>query len=66
MRSLYDTMTMAEVFGLVASGISVVQIAGQLVVCVKTLQSFSRAVRDLPEDLSRIFDELEILGEVFC
>jgi hypothetical protein len=56
---------MAEVLGIVASGISVAQIAGQLLACVKTLRSFSRAVRDLPEDLSRIFNELEILGEVF-
>jgi hypothetical protein len=56
---------MAEVLGIVASGISIAQIAGQLLACVKTLRAFSRAVRDLPEDLSRIFNELEILCEVF-
>jgi prenyltransferase beta subunit len=56
---------MAEVLGIVASGISVAQIAGQLLACVKTLRSLSRAVRDLPDDLCRILDEAEILGRMF-
>jgi hypothetical protein len=56
---------MAEVLGIVASGISVAQIAGQLLACVKTLRSFSRAVRDLPDDLCRILNEAEILGQMF-
>jgi hypothetical protein len=56
---------MAEVLGIVASGISIAQIAGQLLACVKTLRSFSRAVRDFPEDLSRILNEAEILGQMF-
>ena len=56
---------MAEVLGIAASGISVAQIAGQLLACVETLRSFSRAVRDLPADLSRILIAAEILGQMF-
>jgi hypothetical protein len=56
---------MAEVLGIVASGISVAEIAGQLLASVKTLRSFSRAVRDLPDDLCRILKEAEILGKMF-
>jgi hypothetical protein len=51
---------MAEVLGIIAS---VAQIASQLLACVETLRSFSRAVCDLPEDLSRILKEVEMLGK---
>jgi hypothetical protein len=57
---------MAEVLGVVASGISVVQVAAQPLVCVQQLRAFSRTVRNIPEDLSRTLNELEVLGEVFC
>lgn len=57
---------MAELLGVVASGISVVQIAGQLVGCVQQLRTFCRSMRDLPDDLQRALQELQILSEVFC
>jgi hypothetical protein len=56
---------MAELLGVVASGISVVQIAGQLGGCIQGLREFSRTMRDVPEDLQRTLQELQILSEVF-
>ena len=56
---------MAEVLGIVASGISVAQIAGQLLGCIQQLRTLCRALRDTPGELQGILDELEILGEVF-
>jgi len=56
---------MAEVLGIVASGVSVAQIAGQLLGCVQQLRTLCRALRDTPGELQGILDELEILGEVF-
>jgi hypothetical protein len=55
---------MAEVFGVVASGISVVQVVGQLIGCIQGLRAFCRSVRDIPEDLRRTLQELQILSEV--
>ena len=57
---------MAELLGVVASGISVVQIAGQLLGCIQQLHAFCRSMRDLPEDLQRTLQELQILSKVFC
>jgi hypothetical protein len=59
------TYQMAEVLGIVASGISVAQIAGQLLGCIQQLRTLCRALRDTPGELREILDELEILGEVF-
>jgi hypothetical protein len=59
-----DAHQMAEVLGLVASGISVAQIAGQLLGCIKQLCALCRALRDTPEELQGILEELEILGEI--
>jgi hypothetical protein len=56
---------MAEVLGVVASGVSVVQIAGQLLSCIQGLRVLCRALRDTPGELQGILDELEILGEIF-
>jgi hypothetical protein len=56
---------MAEVLGVVASGVSVVQIAGQLLSCIQGLRLLYRALRDTPGELQWILDELEILGEIF-
>jgi hypothetical protein len=57
---------MAEVLGIVASGISVVQIAGQLVKCVQQLRNVCRSIRDFPAELQQILQEIQVLGEVFC
>ncbi|KAE9370181.1 ankyrin [Stipitochalara longipes BDJ] len=56
---------MAEVLGVVASGLSVAQIAGQLLSCIQGLRALCRALRDTPGELQGILDELEILGEIF-
>lgn len=56
---------MAEVVGFVASGASVAQIAGQLLSCMQHLRMLCRALRDAPEELQDIINELEILGEIF-
>jgi hypothetical protein len=56
---------MAEILGIVASGISVVQIAGQLVKCVNQLHSLSRSIRDFPTELQLILSDIYILGQAF-
>ena len=56
---------MAEVLGVVASGISVAQIAGQLLSSIQQLRTLCRALRDTPGELQAILGELEILGEIF-
>jgi len=55
---------MAEVLGVIASGISVVQIAGQLVKCVNQLHSICRSIRDFPSELQLVLNDIEILGEL--
>lgn len=57
---------MAEVLGIVASGVSIAQIAGQLVKCVQQLWSLCRSIRDFPGELQQILKDIEVLGEVFC
>ena len=56
---------MAEVLGVVASGVSVAQVAGQLLSCIQGLRALCRALRDTPGELQGILEELEILGEIF-
>lgn len=56
---------MAEVLGIVASGISVAQMAGQLLTCIEQLRTFCRALRNIPEELRGVLNEIEILGDVF-
>ncbi|KAH6724452.1 hypothetical protein BKA61DRAFT_649362 [Leptodontidium sp. MPI-SDFR-AT-0119] len=55
---------MAEVLAVVASGISVVQLAGQLLNCVHQLRIFYRTIRDIPEELQQVLNEVEILGQI--
>jgi hypothetical protein len=59
-------LNMAELLGVVASGISVVQIAGQLVACLQQMCTFCKSMRDLPNDLQRTLEELQCLSDVFC
>ena len=54
---------MAEVLAIVASSISIVQIAGELLSCILKLRKLCRALRDTPGELEGILDELEILGK---
>ena len=51
---------MAEPLGIVASCVTVVQLLG----CVQHLQTFCRAVRDVPKSLKETLDELEDLRKI--
>jgi len=52
---------MAEVLGVVASGISVGALAGQIASTVMKLKSYSDQIRDAPEDIKIMVDEIENL-----
>lgn len=51
---------MAEVLGVVASCVSVLQLLG----CVQQLRKFCKTVQDLPEDLKVTLDEIEVFRQV--
>jgi hypothetical protein len=53
---------MAEILGVVASGITVVQVAAQLLDAVKKLRSFYRSMRDVPEYLQSTLNNIELVG----
>jgi hypothetical protein len=57
LRKLWSHIDMAEVLGVVASGVSVVQIAGQLLSCIQGLRVLCRALRDTPGELQGILDD---------
>lgn len=54
---------MAEVLGVVASGIALGQLADQIIQSIRRLNEFWQSVKDAPRDLKNTFEELEILGE---
>jgi hypothetical protein len=56
---------MAEVLGVVASSISVGQLAVDLLGCLQRLRNFYQAIQNIPEDLQQITQQIEILGEIF-
>ncbi|RDL36102.1 uncharacterized protein BP5553_06714 [Venustampulla echinocandica] len=51
---------MAEVLGVVASCISVVQLLG----CIQQLRKFCKSVHDVPEELKATLDEMEVFRQV--
>lgn len=51
---------MAE-FGAIASGIGVVGVAGQILSGIKKLRDFQKDVKNAPEDIALLADELELL-----
>jgi hypothetical protein len=55
---------MAEILGVVASGITVVQVAVQLLDAVQKLRSFYRSMRHVPEYLQSTLNDIEMLGRV--
>ncbi|KAK4042343.1 hypothetical protein C8A01DRAFT_13999 [Parachaetomium inaequale] len=55
---------MAEVLGVVASGIAVTQAAQSLGVIVVSLSRLWREVRDVPETIRQILDDLEVTGDL--
>jgi hypothetical protein len=54
---------MAEVLGVVASGIAVAQLADQIVRSIRNIHDFWQSIRDAPKDLNDALEELEILGD---
>lgn len=55
---------MAEVFGIVASGLSVAQIAGSIVTTSFKVKSLLDEVKDAPEVLRDMLDQIEILTPI--
>ena len=54
-------LEMAEIFGLVAGGVSIGALAGQIASSVVKLKSYLDQVRDLPEDIALLVDEIDDL-----
>jgi hypothetical protein len=52
---------MAEIFGAVASGIGIAGVAAQAVDGIRKLQTFCNDIRDAPEEIKYMTNELEIL-----
>jgi hypothetical protein len=52
---------MAEIFGAVASGVGIAGVAAQAIDGIRKLQTFCNDVRDAPEGIKYIANELEIL-----
>jgi hypothetical protein len=57
---------MAEVLGVVASGIAVGQLAGQILSGIKTLHTFITYAKDAPHAISNVLRELELLEELLA
>lgn len=57
---------MAEVLGLVASGISVAQVAGSILTDSLKLKSLLDEVKNAPECLRDMLDQLELLTPILC
>jgi hypothetical protein len=55
---------MAEVLGVVASGISVASLAIQIFDSIQRIKEFCRLVRDAPKDLEYIADDLSIINSL--
>lgn len=50
---------MAEVFGLVASGVSISALVGQIASSVVKLKSYLDQIKDAPKDISSLIEEIE-------
>lgn len=57
---------MAEVLGLVASGLSIAQIAGSIVTASLKLKALLDEVKDAPENLRDMLDHIELLTPILC
>ena len=58
-----NSHTMAEVLGVIASGISVGSLAIQILSSIRQILDFWSSVRHAPDDIHHILEELEILAE---
>lgn len=52
---------MAEVLGVIASGVSIGALAGQIALSIARLKTYLDQVRDAPEDIKILIDEIESL-----
>lgn len=57
---------MAEVLGLVASGISVAQVAGSIVTTSLKVKALLEEIKDAPETLEHMLGHIELLTPVLC
>jgi hypothetical protein len=57
---------MAEILGVVASGISVAQIAGQVASSIIKLKDYWNQISDAPTDINRLLREIESLNFILC
>src|SRR4051812_44550152 len=55
---------MAEILGVVASGIAVGQLAAELLKGVKALHTFLKDTKDAPANLQDVAEELETIAEM--
>ena len=55
---------MAEVFGVVASGISVASLAIQILENINRVINFCKSIKDAPTDICRILLELQLLSNI--
>jgi hypothetical protein len=62
--SLWFYCAMAEVFGLVSSGLSVFSLAIQIASSIKTLKNFLDIAKEIPAEVRLAIDELEVLSLV--
>jgi hypothetical protein len=57
---------MAEVLGVVASGVSIAQLTGQIATSIIRLKGFWDQVKNAPDEISNLIKELEVLNDVLC
>lgn len=57
---------MAEVLGLVASGISVAQVAGSIVTTSLKVKGLLDEIKDAPETLENMLDQIDLLTPILC
>jgi hypothetical protein len=57
---------MAEVLGIVASGISVAQLAGQVTSSIIKLREYWKQIQDAPADINRQLREIDSLNLILC
>ena len=55
---------MAEIIGVVASGISIGTLAVQIVGCVQKILDLWSTVKDAPENIRSLLEEIELLGNI--
>ena len=57
---------MTEILGVVASGLSIGSVAAQIFTCVQNIKHLWSAIKDAPEDVQILFEELDLLARLLC